>query len=171
MAMAKVLRGGRSGSYRFQPPAIGRGVPRDGMLPALGSSSLATPTAGMGRMHSSKSSFVKDKTVKFRYVRGHFESSDSEFVMRHLNERLQRLESYRKSVRRHWLFPVLTLVGVVMMVSPMALDYYRLSKIEKAIHDLRREIAEAEVECEALGIAIHGVPSLNCSHKEGEVPE
>ncbi|RLN28869.1 hypothetical protein C2845_PM05G14620 [Panicum miliaceum] len=136
-ALAKVLRGGRSGSSSHLLPAIGRHVPQQ-----------------------NEGALIKRMSERFKHVNGHFEPRESEIILLHMNESLSKMEKYLRTARRHWMYPVhpvLTLFGPVLIIASVATDYYRLNKIEEDQHHLLCEIAEVQVACEGMDIALHGL--------------
>ncbi|CAN6356549.1 unnamed protein product, partial [Urochloa humidicola] len=157
-AAGKVLRGGRSSSASNLLREISQRVPQEGMLPKLAGSSPAN-LSGARPIHMGmlgKSFFVRKLSSMTRKVPEGPPHHSPESVIRHLNERINTIESYAALSRRLCFAALMTLVAGGVMVSPLLLDYLRLKKIEDEVRELRSSVDEAQVRSRNLDIALHG---------------
>lgn len=79
-------------------------------------------------------------TEKYKHLSGQFEQNSSKFVLLHINEKLNVISVYLKTANRHQAYPMLNMVGGLIMIAPLMMDYYRLSNINAGLHDLRAEV-------------------------------
>ncbi|CAN6343348.1 unnamed protein product, partial [Urochloa humidicola] len=157
-AAGKALRGGRSSSTSNLLREISQRVQQEGMLPKLAGSSPAN-LSGARPIHMGmlgKSFFVRKLSSMTRKVLEGPPYHSPESVIRHLNERINTIESYAALSRRLCFAALMTLVAGGVMVSPLLLDYLRLKKIEDEVRELRASVAEAQVRSHNLDIALHG---------------
>ncbi|CAN6343346.1 unnamed protein product, partial [Urochloa humidicola] len=180
-AAGKALRGGRSSSTSNLLREISQRVQQEGMLPKLAGSSPANLSgarpihmegmlpklvgsspanlSGARPIHMGmlgKSFFVRKLSSMTRKVLEGPPYHSPESVIRHLNERINTIESYAALSRRLCFAALMTLVAGGVMVSPLLLDYLRLKKIEDEVRELRASVAEAQVRSHNLDIALHG---------------
>ncbi|CAL4898631.1 unnamed protein product [Urochloa decumbens] len=156
--LARVLRGGRRSGAGFNlllplTPGIGRRAPLERaagpLLPRLGAAGGVGVT---GRRMLSQGLWGS----MIRKVPEGPPHHSPELLIRHLNERLNTIESYAASCRRHCFVALMTLVAGGMMVSPLLLDYIRLQRLEGKVRKLRASVAEAKKKSRNVDIALHG---------------
>ncbi|CAN6343347.1 unnamed protein product, partial [Urochloa humidicola] len=171
-AAGKALRGGRSSSTSNLLREISQRVQQEGMLPKLAGSSPAN-LSGARPIHmegmlpklvgSSPANLSGARPIHMGMLGKSFfvrklssMTRKPESVIRHLNERINTIESYAALSRRLCFAALMTLVAGGVMVSPLLLDYLRLKKIEDEVRELRASVAEAQVRSHNLDIALHG---------------
>ncbi|XP_062182678.1 uncharacterized protein LOC133886840 [Phragmites australis] len=156
-ALAKLLRGGRSGvSSSHLLPAIGRRMPQGGLaplLPRLGSS-RAAPAAGISRGINTESLPELDVMRKtYLHINGSFEPYNSKYIILDLEERMCKIGHHVQLYGRHWVYPAVTAGVVFVMVLTVMVGHRDQNDNEKTLIKFNQKLAKAQSDVEKLRVA------------------